>query len=194
MEAQDLGEIRKEFKPGLENLIAGTVIGLLLFGGGCAAVFFSAKGVVESHGDLPVWAERGWCWGAAAIFTALGIGLVVGGFFLIRWMRSLSSLRVRVGRNGFAVTERDVTRVFAWQDILSVQETHLYERPPILKGVAKYALPKMLSKSFLVVANGRQGFGFDGNTIKGHTKLAQLIKAETDRLNIPWEVVEEHAS
>jgi hypothetical protein len=193
MNAEELGEIKREFKPGLENLVAGIVIGLLLIGGGFAAVFFSTKSVVDSGGNLPFWAERGWCWGAAGLFGALGVGLMVGGYFLIRWVRSLFSFRVRVGQNGFAVTQQKATQVFAWDGILSVQETHLYERPPILKGVAKYALPKMMSKSFLIVMKDRASFGFDGNTTKGHTKLAQMIKEETDRRNIPWEIVEVHA-
>jgi hypothetical protein len=193
MEAHELGEIKREFKPGLENLVAGVIIGVLLIAGGSAAIFFSAKAVLDSGGNLPVWAKNDSSWGSSGIFGVLGIGLIVGGMILILWMRSLCSLRVRVGQHGFSVTERNATRVYGWADIRSVEETHLYERPPILKGVAKYALPKMMSKSYLVALNGSQAFGFDGNTIKGHTKLAQLIKAETDRLNVPWEVVEQHA-
>jgi len=195
MTPEQLGPIRREFKPGLENLIAGIVIGLPMIGGGCAAVFFSARGVIESGGDLPFWTakgQKGWCWGAAGLFVALGIGLVVGGYFLMRWVRSLFSFRLRIGENGFAVTDRASTRVISWEDILSVQETHLYERPPLLKGVAKYALPKTMSKSFTVVLKEGEPFAFDCNTIKGHTKLARMIQEETERRGIPWEIVEEH--
>ena len=31
------------------------------------------------------------------------------------------------------------------------------------------------------------------NTFRGHVLLAHMIKKETDKLNIPWEIVEEHA-
>lgn len=61
-----------------------------------------------------------------------------------------------------------------------------------MKGVAKYALPKVMSKSFEVRIQEREPFAFDGDTIKGHSKLAQMIKEETDSRNIPWELVEEH--
>jgi hypothetical protein len=127
------------------------------------------------------------------MMTVLGVGLMIAGVFLIRWMRSLFSLRVRIGQNGFSVTEPETTQVVAWEEISSVQETHLYERPPLLKGVAKYALPKMKSKSFIVKIKEGEPFAFDGNTIKGHGKLAQMIKEETDRRTVPWEIVEEHA-
>ena len=195
MTAEQLGEIRREFKPGLENIVAGIVIGLLLIGGGCAAIVDSTKGVLDSGGTLPFWTEkgqRGWSWGAAGLFVLLGIGLMVGGFILIHWVRSLSSIRVRIGQNGFSVIDKGTARVFAWDDIVSVQETHLYERPPILKGVAKYALPKTMSKSFIVKMKQDEPFAFDGNSIKGHSKLAQMIKEETEPRNILWEIVDEH--
>lgn len=185
-------DIKAQFKPGLDNLIAGIIIGLLLVGGGCTAAFFAVKGVVDGRGSLPVWQEKGWSWTAVALMGAIGIGLVIGGFFLIRWMRSLFSLRVSVDRDGVSVTERDTTQVFPWQDILLVRETHLYERPPILKGAAKYALPKTMSKSFVVKRKDGQDFAFNGTTIKGHTKLAAIIKEETDARQVPWEIVEEH--
>jgi hypothetical protein len=195
MAAEQIGEIKHEFKPGLENLVAGIIIGLLMIAGGCAAVSISTNGVVQSGGNLPVWTEKGqkgWSWGAAGIFAAIGLGLVVGGIFLIRWVRSLFSFRLRVGQNGFAVSDKGAMRVVGWYDIVSVQETRLYERPPLLKGVAKYVLPKMMSKSFVVMVRQGAPVAFDGNTIKGHSKLAELIKEETDRRNIPWGIVEEH--
>jgi hypothetical protein len=193
MIAQEIGEIRGEFKPGLENIIAGIIIGLLLISAGGAGVYFPVNGVIESHGNLPFWVEKGWCWGAVGLLMALAIGAIVGGVFLIRWMRSLIFLRVRVGSIGLSVTQRDETRVIAWPDIVSVQETHLYERPPLLKGVAKYALPKALSKSFMLTTKYGEPFGFDGNTIRGHVILADVIKKETDQRGIPWEIVEEYA-
>ena len=193
MNAPEIGEIRREFKPGLENLFAGIIIGLLLIGAGCAGLFFSAKAVIESRGSLPFFVEKGPCWAAIGLISALGIAAIVGGVFLIRWIRSLSSLRVAVGVDGLSVTRRDETDVIAWADIVSVRETRLYERPPLLKGVAQYALPKVMSKNYRLEMNGQEPFHFDGNAIKGHVILAEMIKKETDRRDIPWEIVEEHA-
>jgi hypothetical protein len=193
MTAEQLGEIRRDFRPGFENLVAGIIIGLLMIAGGCAAVFFPTFALIESGGSVPVWTEKGqkgWSWGAAGIFAVIGVGLVIGGIFLIRWVRSLFSFRLRVGQNGFAVSEKKAMRVVGWDDIVSVQEIHLYERPPLLKGVAKYALPKTMSRSFVLIAKQGDPVAFDGNTIKGHSKLAKMIQEETSRRNIPWEIVE----
>lgn len=194
MKAEQIGKIKREFKPGLENLVAGIIIGLLMIAGGCAALCFSTNGVIESRGTLPFWTENGqegWSWGEAGLSAAIGIGLVIGGVLLIRLVRSLFSFRLRVCQNGFAVSDKKAARVVGWDDIVSVQETHLYERPPLLKGVAKYALPKMMSKSFMVRVKEGDQVVFDGNTIKGHSKCAELIREETERRNIPWEIVEE---
>jgi len=194
MTAEQLGEIKREFKPGLENLVAGIIIGLLMIGGGCALIYLPTNGVMESGGNLPFWTEKGqkgWSWGAAGLMVALGLGLVIGGIFLILWIRSLFTFRLCVAQNGFSVSDKKSVRIIGWDDIVSVQETHLYERPPLLKGVAKYALPKMKSKSFVVKVKQGDAIAFDGNTIKGHSRLAEMIKEETEQRSIPWEIVEE---
>ena len=59
--------------------------------------------------------------------------------------------------------------------------------------MAKYALPKIMSKNYRLEMNGHEPFHFDGNAIKGHVILAEMIKKKTDRRDIPWEIVEEHA-
>ncbi len=192
MTVEQIGEVRKEFRPGLDNLIAGIVIGLLLMGAGGAGVIVVSRAVIEKGGDLPVWADTGWSWGAIALLGVVGLGAMAGGFFLIRWIRSLFSFRVRIGQDGFAVIDRASVRVIGWDEVAAVQETHLYERPPILKGVAKYALPKTMSKSYVLKVTSGKPFAFDGNNVKGHNKLAAMIREETDRRNVPWEVVEEH--
>jgi hypothetical protein len=188
----EVGEIKRVFKPGMEELIAGVIIGSLLIAGGCPLVFFPAKFVIDSRGDLPFWAEKGGSWVTLLLGCGIGIGLLFCGVFMFWWMRWLSSLRLRLGEYGFAVSEREGTRVFLWPDIVAVRETHLYERPPILKGVAKYALPKMRSKCFIVYRKDCQQFAFDGTSFNGHTKLAKMIKEETDKHDVPWEIVEQH--
>jgi len=195
MTVEQIGEIKQEFKPGLANLVAGIIIGLLMISGGLAAAYFASNAVIASGGNIPLWTgkgQKGWSWGAAGIFAALGFGLIIGGFFLIRWVRSLFSSRVCIGQNGFAALDKKITRVIGWDDIASVEETHLYQRPPLLKGVAKYALPKLMSKSFIVTLREGEPFAFDGDTIKGPSRLARMIKEETDSRNIPWEIKEEH--
>ena len=192
MTVQEIGAIRREFKPALENTIAGFIIGLLMIGGGCAAECVVVKAVIESRGNLPVWVEKGWSWGALGILGVLGIVFIVTGVWLARWMRSLFSLRVRVGINGLSVTKKNETQVIAWPDIVSIEETHHHE-PMVTRGALKHALPKVMSESFMLKIKDRDPFVFDVNTIRGHVMLAQMIKKETDKRNIPWEIVERQA-
>src|SRR5437763_9259753 len=127
MTPEEIGDIRRRFKPGRENLVAGYIIGLLLMALGCGGIYLPVNGIIEARAKLPFWAEKGWAWGAAAGFIILGIGLIIGGVLLIRWMRSLGWLQVFVGEKGICVIERTTARVFAWDDIVSVQETHIHE-------------------------------------------------------------------
>ena len=49
-----------------------------------------------------------------------------------------------------------------------------------------------MSRSFVVTVRAGEPFAFDGNTVKGHGKLAEMIKEQTGPRNVPWEVKEEH--
>ncbi len=193
MTAEQIGEIRREFKPGIERIAAGVLIGLLLIGAGCALIFLPANGVAESGGNLPFSKEGpGWSWAAAGLMAAIGAGLAAGGFFLIRWVLSLLSFRVRIGEKGVAVFRKKAVRVFVWDDIELVQETHLYQGLPVVKGVARHALPKMMSKRFVVRMKQGEPFAFDADTIRGPSQLAKMIREETEPRNIPWEIVEKY--
>lgn len=124
---------------------------------------------------------------------ALGMVMIAGGVLFLVCMRGMLSFRMHVGLDGFAVTTGKETQIYMWDDVLSVTETHLYERPPVLKGVAKYALPEMMSRKFLLNIKDRKPVEFDATAIKRHLALAEMIKQETDLRNIAWEIVEEHA-
>lgn len=193
MTTNDIGKIQRTFKPGLDNLVAGVIIGLLMIAGGSTFGYFVIKGVIESRGQLPFVVEKGWSWSAALLGAVVSAGLIYGGVLFIQWMQSLSSLRVQVGDDGFSVFQKNEKQVFKWSQIASVTETHLYERPPLLKGPAKLILPKAKSRSFLVRRNDDEEFAFDGNTLRKHDEFAYIIKAHLEGREIPWEVVEKHA-
>ena len=69
----------------------------------------------------------------------------------------------------------------------------MYERPPVLKGPAQLLLPKVLSKSYVVTRKDEKEFQFDGNSIRGHDKLAEMIGAETVDRGVAWTIVEHRA-
>lgn len=107
-------------------------------------------------------------------------------------MRSLLSLRVRVAEGGLSVNQKARTRTIAWPEISAVEEIHLYE-PMVSRGVGKHVLPRVMSQSYVIKIKDQEPFSFDVNTIRGHVMLAQMIKKETDRRNIVWELTESRA-
>lgn len=54
-----LGPQKERFKPRTSELFAGTVIGILMMGGGAAMVFFPARSLVRRNFDLPFFAAEG---------------------------------------------------------------------------------------------------------------------------------------
>ncbi len=58
--------------------------------------------------------------------------------------------------------------------------------------MAKHVLPEVMSESYVVKLKAIEPFVFDVNTIREHVVLAHMIKTETDKRNIPWEIVEKH--
>lgn len=194
MTMDELGEIKREFKPAFWNVGAGFIIGLLLIGGGCVGIGFAVKGVFENGGHLPLSTSgplRGLCWVDVGIMTTAGLGGIVGGYFVIQWMRVMSSLRVRIGQNGFAVVDRKATHVYAWDDIVRVEEVHCYQRSAYTKALPKNITPAMMSKVFNIHVKEGEGFTFGANKIRSHIWLAQMVKRESDRRDVPWTIVEE---
>jgi hypothetical protein len=185
--------VQRTFKPGADNLVAGVIIGLLMIGGGSTIAYFVTKGVIDSRAQLPFWAEKGWCWGSIGLAGLVAIVLLMGGVILIWAMLSLSSLRIHVGDAGLSVTSRTGDQVFQWDQIVRVKETHLYERPPLLKGPASLILPKVQSKSYVIVREDHEEFAFNATSVRRHEELAEMIKFQLEGRDIPWVVVEEHA-
>jgi hypothetical protein len=127
----------------------------------------------------------------AIIGAVASLGLVLGGALLLRWMWVLCWLRVRVGEDGFTLVEKRATRKIGWREIISVRETHKYRRTRNGSYIETVNGGYMKDISYLVTIKNGAPFKFGANEIKGHTKLASMIKAETDRRNIPWEIVED---
>lgn len=83
MASEGIGAVRRDFKPAIENTVAGIIIGVLMLGGGVAALGFLVNALVQSRGNLPFWAEKGWSWGALGLLSVLSVALILSGIWLL---------------------------------------------------------------------------------------------------------------
>jgi hypothetical protein len=187
-----LGELDAVFEPMSANIVAGFIISLLLIVGGLSAIGFSLHAAHVAGWKLPTNAERGWSWINVGLATLLGVALITGGLVLGRFARGLMSHRVEVFAKGFRYCSRGSAEPVLWTNIGGIRETILYERPPILKGPAKLLLPKVASFRYLVVTNRGKEYSFDGNSIKSIERFGNILRAQAERLSLPFETVEEH--
>jgi hypothetical protein len=185
---RQLGDPIATFKPGMENLVAGVIIGLLMVIGGGALSAFAIREAIINGDRLPWFAEKGSCLAAVVAMGVIGLMLAGAGLVLIYWVKGLFSLRVLVCPAGFLCVRRTELQVFPWIQIERLQETVTQEYFP-LKGIAKYAAPIGKSRSFVVRRRDGVEFGFDGNTVKNLNTLARLLEEQSRHRSIPWEVV-----
>ena len=188
---ESLGPSRHELKPSQANQGAGIILSILMVGGGGTLAWFPARAVIQSRGRLPLWAEEGMSWAAVGILGILGIGLALGGILLFRWVLSMYSFRLHICHDGFYYRRRGKSCVYAWEEIVAVEETVLHEHLPVLRGVARYALPTKQSRSYVVRRCDGERFLFGGDVIKDVALLAGVLQEEAERRVIPWIVKEE---
>jgi hypothetical protein len=191
-QAASLGDRIEVFRPMRANIVAGFILSALLVGGGMAAIAIPLHAAYLAGWDLPFDVKKGWSWLAVGLFALLGIIATLGGVALAAYSRGLLSQCVEIHVNGFRYTSRQGAEDVLWRDISRVQETILYERPPLLKGPAKVLVPKLVSSSYTVVTTAGKEYGFDGNSIKAIKRFGGVLREQAQRLALPWEMVEAH--
>jgi hypothetical protein len=192
-QAAELGERIEVFRPMMGNVIAGFILSGLVLVGSAAAIFFPLRAAYLANWNLPFDVKTGWSWLAVGLCEVLGIGLLIGGLALLVYSRGLLSHCVEIYANGFRYCSGRSAECVLWTHVSHVRELILYERHPILKGPAKFLLPKVASTSYLVHTISGKEYGFDGNSIRSIKRFGNLLREQSQRLSLPWETVEEHA-
>lgn len=187
-----LGETLEVFRPMIANIVAGFILSLLLVGGGITAIGFPLHAAFLAHWNLPLDAQRGWCWIAVGGLSLTGVVLSVCGVVLAAVSRGLISHRVEICRDGFRYCWHRSVEAIPWSSVHSVRETVLHERPPLLKGPAKLLLPEIASTSYTVFTISGKEYRFDKNCIKSIRRFGELLRENAERHSWPWEVCEEH--
>jgi hypothetical protein len=189
----DLGAPIDVFKPMAANVAAGFVLAGLLVVAGAAAVWFPLWGAYRAGWNLPLNAEKDWSWLTVVLFAVIGVLALWMAAAFAQFARGLIAHRVEVYADGFRHHTRGGVEAVRWADVAGVRETILYERPPVLKGAARLLIPKVASTSYAVATRAGKVYEFDGNAVKAIRRFGRVLRAQADRLALPWETVEEHA-
>lgn len=168
------------------TIYAGMVIGLLLIGISLMALTLLGRELYQRGGELPAFAEKGMSWGTAALLTLLAVGLAIGGVFLIRYVRSLSSHRVCIFSGGFLYSFAREADAVPWGKVEVIKEIITYERLPIVKGPAKYLVPKEASFRYVIVSRGGKEYTFDGDSIQRIKRFGKVLRQQATEQGIQW--------
>ena len=182
--AESLGKVTYETKPNVSNVVAGFILGagfvvggLLLTGGMIRELFFAGGNPAQDTSD----------WLAAIVLALLGLALVGGGVALVMFARSLVGFRLRVCADGFWFTRANEPLVFAWDEIVLVQESVIEEKLPLAKGPARRLMPTKTTRTYTVVRCDGAKFYFDENVIQRTSLLAGPLSTAAKARGITWE-------
>ena len=162
------------FEPDPRRLVVGVVLGLVLCGCGIFVSWFGFSRDTShlAHPELERWGTMG-----------IGGIIVLGGMFLLAWLRAIWRFRVLVCPGGLIQVRGSVTEAFVWEEIVSVHERRTQVK--LLKGPAPL-VPKATSKVYWVNRRDGTGIRFDADKLKDSERLGQMIRAEAIRRAIPW--------
>jgi hypothetical protein len=191
--AESLGKPIYQQQSSRSNLIAGIILSLLMVGGAAGLIWYAAREVWRTRGQLPWWVERGFSWGAVGISGAIALALLIGGVCLFIWSRSMFSFRLYVCGDGFYFSKSGKVTVFAFDEIAKVEETIIHERLPIVKGAARHLMPAKTSRSYRVRRSDGEQFVFNANVIPRTSLLAGPLATAAKERNIPWTTQEKTA-
>jgi hypothetical protein len=184
-----LGARIEWFGPWQANLVAGRILSIVLplFG-----LFGSATMVSRIARDarrIPAGQPGEWIlYVSIAVFIAGGLIFLYWGIHIFRYTSKLASHEVELFENGLRRRFEGYVTILLWSEVVRVVETVSYERPPILTFPTVLLVPEFASRSYGVVAKGGTIVEFDGNHIKLLKRFSRLLREQTNRLGIPWDV------
>ncbi|QDV50740.1 hypothetical protein [Gimesia fumaroli] len=193
MQTEDLpiGEVQQMFRPNRNNQMAGYIIVSFLLMVGCCLLFMCAFKLSRAE-QMPLFVEKGESLYSLSIGCVFGAGMIIASLFLFHWLRSIASLRVFLGDEGFCMIRDQRVEVFIWDQIALAEETALYERPRGPLNLLDGEIPKIRSQSFCIVREDGYEFKFNSNHLQNHDRFASLVKWQMRIRDIPWLVEEDY--
>ncbi len=173
---QSLGSEAKTLRPRTSNILAGTIISVLMIVCGLALSWWVDRQAFHPGLNPP----RDLSHKIAAI-AMIGFGFLLAtcGFFVAWGMRRLASFALTICKHGFYFSRRGVVSVFGYADILHVEETVVHEQVPIARSVTEKALPKVTSCCYEIYRCDGERFYFDESNLPRTSLLSgPLSKAK----------------
>ena len=168
---REFGEPSARFTADMLQIYMGMAFGVLF--------------VAAAIGFVPMVFVKGWnpFW---CLLAPLGAAI---GAWLFRIMKAMRGQVVYVCKEGLIVWHgEDNVDACRWGDIQQVEERIITDNMP-LKGLAGH-IPIGSSTSLGITWGDDRTFNFGGENLKGARRLANLIREEAKKRDIPWETVE----
>ena len=189
-DVRKLGEPISVIRPWVFPIV-GVILFPLCFAGAGGMLYFSIPEIVINDGNLSFYTRNGHGWFSVIIFTILAVCLFAFGvFWLISAWQAFRS-RIYLCPHGFHVIEGRKTQIFAWDDIVYVQETIFWSRPPLLVPPLLYLIPKTPKSNYTIYHV--EGWKFELLTFWGLGRkwLVSRLEEEMIARGIPWAVDDE---
>jgi len=187
----ELGPPGETFSPGFANLFAGIVLGILTSGGGLAILGFLIREIVRAGGQLPFVAEKEPSWVFLAAFSLIAFALIAAGAWLGWWVRATKGTAIHFCPGGlFSASQTRVHWVASWDRARAIRETVMHEHLPIVKSIARHAMPVRTNHSYSLMRDEGTDLVFTGNEIKEIGRFGDLLRETALTRQIPWERVE----
>ncbi|WP_254507878.1 hypothetical protein [Anatilimnocola floriformis] len=130
-------------------------------------------------------------WIGAVVSVVFGVLIALGGTYMLWRIMTLFSFRVRIYKLGFAVLDQGEETIFAYDEILKVQEAIVHEHLPIVKGPAKRLMPTRTAAFYSVTRRDGVVFSFDENLMPHISWLAGPLKMAAAEHQFDWYRTEE---
>jgi hypothetical protein len=190
--SKELGQPLEELGPGMENIVAGYILAVLVLLAGIAGLVWLTREIIEAKADMAFMeprSKRELSWFLVGLSGFACLTAFPGSWALAWYAKYLRSQTLWVCTEGLCfLWNKTTTKVIRWDQIEAVQVIVKQDYFP-LKGVAKYALPMGKSRSYNISAKNGYQVSVDGNEVKRIGRFGQVLEEQREKHGFGWHVV-----
>ncbi|MCR9119093.1 MAG: hypothetical protein NXI22_19350 [bacterium] len=178
-----IGKERYSTKPNSMELFGGIFFGLLLFPCGCALFGYWAyqlwlilhREVVNGNDYIPI-----------VVALVIGLLMLAASIYLFFNVRSILAYQVTVCADGFYVKERGKLTVFAWEDVVLVEELIMLVTVKVSRWQPKSMAHQRTQRGYTVHRVDGEKFELDGTRIEHTSPIVGAIGAAQKKYKFAW--------